>query len=292
MHAWLTDQIAEGFAATFRIGDTLYDHRSPYQHIRVVTNAHFGRMLVLDDAVQTTERDEHYYHESLAHLALCAHPRPRRVLIIGGGDGGLLKEVLRHPVERVIMVEIDAEVIAISRRFLPAVCRGAFEDARAAVRIDDGIRFVAEAREAFDVILVDSPDPKGPALGLYSGDFYDGLRARLAPAGVLAVQSGSPLFQADLLRTIRALMASRWPVVRTALVTVPTYPGGLWSLTLATSGADPAAISAHVLGAQIAGMHLRYYSPALHHAAFEVAAAVVAEIEQGAPHARAGSTLP
>jgi spermidine synthase len=150
-------------------------------------------MLVLDDAVQTTERDEFIYHEMLAHVPLLAYPAPRRVLIIGGGDGGVLKEALKHPLDAATLVEIDREVVEVTRRFLPQIPGGAFGDHRSHLLIMDGIRYLRETAETFDAILVDSTDPKGPAVGLFSQAFYADAERRLDPAGLIGVQSGSPL---------------------------------------------------------------------------------------------------
>ncbi len=176
--AWLTDVGGPGFAQTYRIEEELYRGRSDFQEIRVIRNQDFGVMLVLDDAVQTSVRDEFIYHEMLAHVPLLAHPAPRRALIIGGGDGGVLEEALKHPLEGAVMVEIDRQVVEITRRFLPEIPGRAFDDPRAHLIIADGIRYLRETADTFDVILVDSTDPKGPAIGLFEQPFYGDARRR------------------------------------------------------------------------------------------------------------------
>ncbi|HEV8339633.1 MAG TPA: polyamine aminopropyltransferase [bacterium] len=267
MTAWLTDVGGPGFAHTYRIDEDLYRGRSLYQEIRVIANADFGRMLVLDEAVQTTERDEFIYHEMLAHVPLLAHHAPRRILIIGGGDGGLLEEALKHPLEAAVMVEIDRDVIDVTRRFLPQIPGGAFDDPRTRLHIADGIRYVEESAETFDVILVDSTDPKGPAVGLFAQPFYAAARRRLSAGGVIAVQSGSPLYQQDLIRMVRVNLSAVFPQVFTYLATVPTYPGVLWSFTIGAA-TSPAAVSEDTVARRTAGFGLQYLTPVIYRAAF------------------------
>ncbi|MDQ7843283.1 MAG: polyamine aminopropyltransferase [Armatimonadota bacterium] len=256
---WIVDVVGEGFGQALAVEDILYDHYSPFQHIQVATSPHYGRMLILDDAVQTTERDEHIYHEMLVHLPLAAHSDPRRVLIIGGGDGGTLEEVLKHPVETVTMVEIDREVVEVSRAYLPSIGGRAFDEPRTRLLIADGIAFVESTSEKFDAILVDSTDPKGPGLALFSAEFYRACAGALNPSGVLAVQSGSPLYQRELADQVRRHLAASFPAVLPYWAAVPSYPGTLWSFTLAQS--TPGEFR-HLT---IPG--LRYYSPAVARAA-------------------------
>lgn len=270
MTAWLTDPGGEAFAHTYRIDAELYRGRSPYQEIRVVQNADFGRMLILDEAVQTTERDEFIYHEMLAHPPLVTHPAPRRLLIIGGGDGGLLEEALKHPLETAVMVEIDREVVEVTRRFLPAIPGGAFDDPRTRLVIGDGVAFLRETEERFDVILVDSTDPKGPAVGLFSRAFYADAARALTPQGIIAVQSGSPLYQQPVIRDVRTHLAALFPTVATYLAPVPTYPGVLWTFTMGSRAGDPAAVPAETVARRTAGFRLQYYTPHGHAAAFHL----------------------
>ncbi len=261
---WITDAGGEGFAHTYRVDTLLYDGRSRFQRIRVIDNRDFGRMLILDDAVQTTERDEFIYHELLSHVPLCVHPSPRRLLIIGGGDGGLLREGLRHPLEHATMVEIDGEVIDVTRRLIPSIPGAAFDDPRTRLLVDDGIRFARESAERFDVALVDSTDPKGPSLGLFSGEFYGDLARILGPDGVLAVQSGSPIYQQDIMSMVARGMAPHFRWVRRYLGTVPTYPGVLWSFTIGSQVRDPATIAEAELSRRMNGIATRYYTPDAH----------------------------
>jgi len=261
---WITDPGGEGFAHTYRVDELLYDGRSSLQRIRVIQNRDFGRMLILDDAVQTTERDEFIYHELLSHVPLCTHPAPRRVLIIGGGDGGLLREALRHPLGHATMVEIDRDVIDVTRRFIPTIPGSAFEDPRTRLLVADGIAFARDSAENFDVALVDSTDPKGPSLGLFSEPFYADLARLLGANGVLAVQSGSPLYQQDVMAMVARGMTPHFRWVRPYMGTVPTYPGVLWSFTIGSQGRDPAALDQSELLIRMGGIDTRYYTPAAH----------------------------
>lgn len=261
---WITDPGGAGFAHTYLVDELLYDGRSPFQRIRVIRNRDFGRMLILDEAVQTTERDDFIYHELLCHVPLCTHLAPARVLIIGGGDGGLLREALRHPVAHATMVEIDRDVVDVTKRLIPSIPGAAFEDPRARLLIDDGIKFVRETKDGFDVALVDSTDPVGPAIGLFSSEFYGQMARALGAGGVLAVQSGSPIYQQDLMAMVTRNMTPHFRWVRRYVGTVPTYPGVLWSFTIGSQARDPAAIDEADLTRRLASIPTKYYSPASH----------------------------
>ncbi len=261
---WITDPGGEGFAHIYRVDRLLYDARSTFQRIRVIDNADFGRMLILDEAVQTTERDEFIYHELLSHVPLCVHPAPTRLLIIGGGDGGLLREALRHPLAHATMVEIDRDVIDVTQRFIPGIPGTAFDDPRTRLLVADGITFARDCTESFDVALVDSTDPKGPSLGLFSEAFYGDLARLLGRNGVLAVQSGSPIYQQDVIAMVARAMRPHFRWVRPYLGTVPTYPGVLWSFTIGSQGRDPASLDEAELSQRMGSITTRYYIPASH----------------------------
>ncbi len=266
--AWLVDQGSPDFTSAYRVSRLVHTEQTPYQYLEIYESPMFGRMLVLDGAVQTTERDEFIYHEMLAHPALCAHLAPRRVLIIGGGDGGALEEALKHPLERATLVEIDEAVVRTSRQYLAGVAGRAFEDPRATLVIGDGIAYVGKTSERFDVVLVDSTDPAGPAVGLFSPEFYGTIAQRLGPGGLLVVQSGSAIYQRDLIRSVRRTLRPVFPIVRTYVAAVVEYPGVLWSFTVGSLGPDPAAVPPETIAARTEGFGLRYYTPLGHQAAF------------------------
>ncbi len=277
--AWIVDQGGGDLTHAFKVTRRLHEEQTPYQYLEIYESPLFGRMLVLDGAVQTTEGDEFIYHEMLAHPALCAHPAPRRVLIIGGGDGGALEEALKHPLEQATLVEIDEAVVRASRTYLSTIAGAAFDDARASVRIGDGIAFVGETTERFDVVLVDSTDPQGPAVGLFSPAFYAQIARRLTPQGVLVVQSGSAVYQADLIRSVRRDFRPLFPVVRTYVADVVAYPGVVWSFTIGSRGPDPLTLEPEEIARRTRGFGLQYYTPAAHRAAFDPPPYLRARIE-------------
>jgi spermidine synthase len=268
--AWSHETLYPYHRQSLRIDRLLYDSKTEHQRIQVFENARFGRVLTLDGVVQTTEGDEFVYHEMMAHVPILAHGAARRVLIIGGGDGGMAREVLLHrSVEQVTMVEIDAGVVSFCREYLPTLSDGAFDDPRLRLVIADGAAYVAESADTFDVILVDSTDPIGPGEVLFTDTFYGRARQRLAEGGILATQNGVPFLQPDELNgTLRALTA----LFRDAtcyLATVPTYSGGPMAFGWGTDGrarrTDVETLRARYAEA---GLACRYYTPEVHVAAF------------------------
>ncbi|HJT37222.1 MAG TPA: polyamine aminopropyltransferase [Actinomycetota bacterium] len=278
------EQIVPGFAYRFE-GEQLISERSAFQQIDVYENASFGRLLALDGLTQTTERDEFIYHEMLVHVPLISLPEPRRVLIIGGGDGGTLRRVLEHPtVERAVMVEIDERVTQLCRELMPSIAGEAFDDPRAEVHFADGIAYVRDGGESFDAILIDSSDPVGPGEGLFTIDFYRAARGRLNDDGVLCAQSGSPGFQQDELHRTYKHATAAFDDVRVYVGFVPTYPGGMWSFTLAGSrlNLDPVVAAAR---ADERKLQTRYWRPELQRGAFD-APQIVHDVvaPDGPPH--------
>lgn len=264
---WFTEVAAEaGSAFSLRLtgAGRIHEERTAYQHIEVYETEHFGRLLTIDGFVMLTERDNFLYHEMMSHPALYAHPAPRRVLIIGGGDCGTLREVLRHPeVESARQVEIDERVTRVSERFFPQLCE-ANSDPRAHLEFGDGIRFVKEAPAAgFDVIIVDSTDPIGPAAGLFSQAFYaDCLRA-LDANGILIAQSESPLLHQKLLRSMHAaLRGAGFLDIATLNFPQPVYPSGWWSATMACKDAPLAGFREE--DAREKPFPTRYYNAGIH----------------------------
>ena len=263
---WFTEYHGPGTGLTMRVLRTLYSARSPFQEIAIVETEDFGRVLLLDGVVQTTERDEFIYHEMLAHVPICAHPGPKNVLIVGGGDGGCVREVLRHEtVERITLVEIDEMVVDCCRAFLPGVA-GGLDDPRVAVRIEDGVQFIAGCEEAFDVILVDSTDPVGAANPLTQVSFFRAAKRALRPGGLYAAQTQGPVFEGRRMRRITRRIRRVFPGASTYLANIPTYPGGIWSFALAPKSKRTAVRPRP--RAMPPGEKTRYYSPAVHAAAF------------------------
>jgi spermidine synthase len=262
------ETLAPGAFLTLEAKRMLYAGRSEFQEIQVFETAALGRVLALDGIVQTTERDEFVYHEMLTHLPLFAHGGAKRVLIIGGGDGGMLEEALKHPVERVTLVEIDPKVIEVSREWLPSVCGRAFEDPRTELVIGDAARFVAETEARFDLVIVDSSDPVGPATVLFSDPFYRNCRGCLAPGGILVTQNGVAFFQGPQITATHGHLKQLFPHSGFYLAPVPTYVGGFMAFGWASERdltQPPADLDARVAGA---GFALSYYNAAVHRGAF------------------------
>jgi spermidine synthase len=228
-------------------------------------------VLTLDGVVQTTEGDEFIYHEMLTHVPILAHGAARRVLIVGGGDGGMAREVLRHArIDHVTMVEIDAGVVEFSKTYLPRLSDGAFDDPRLDLVIADGADFMAQSDQHFDVIIIDSTDPIGPGEVLFTDSFYDHARARLAEGGILVTQNGVPFMQPDeLTRTMRAFkqLFADWGCY---IASIPTYAGGPMAFGWGSQSPAGRAVTVEQLGERFAasGIETRYYTPAVHKAAF------------------------
>ncbi len=239
----------------------LYRKKSDFQEIEVFENKLFGRILILDGLVQTSEKDEFFYHEMLVHPALISHPSPERVLIIGGGDGGSLKEVLRHPVKEVFLVEIDPLVVEVSKTFFPWLSPS-LEDKRVKLFFADGREFLKKIDKLFDVVFVDSSDPVGPSLSLHEDDFFRGLKSSIIPEGIVTAQMGSPFYHLDSIAAKNSSLRKLFKFVRFYFAPVPTYPGGCWCFVFLSQQVKPfSARREPPLG-------LKYYSPDVHNAAF------------------------
>jgi spermidine synthase len=265
------ESLHEGYAQSFGVRKILFESRTEHQHLVIFESESFGRVMTLDGVVQTTERDEFVYHEMLAHVPLFAHPDPESVLIIGGGDGGLLREVLRHKnIERVVLVEIDGAVIDLCKQYFPNHSQGAFDDPHAQIVIGDGIDFVCNTTDRFDVILSDCTDPIGPGEVLFSSRFYAGVKQALNAGGIFAAQNGSAFLQPDEITTtwqrFAPYFADRWFFT----AAVPTYVGGLMTLAWGSDDASLRTVPLATLQQRFAACSIatRYYNPDIHTASF------------------------
>jgi len=273
MTDWANEGLYPGWGQRFAVCRRLATETTAFQSIEVIDTASHGPVLLLDGVVQVTARDEFVYQEMIAHVPLLLHGDARRVLIIGAGDGGVLRRVLQHrTVERAVMVEIDAAVIRLSRLHLPDVGGTAWDDPRATVLIADGIAYVAAAEPgSFDVIIVDSTDPEGPGEVLFSEAFYRDCARVLGARGVLANQGGVPFMQAEELAASTGRRAAVFASVSAYVVAVPTYVGGFMAIGVASNAPlDPAPDVAEIARrADRAGLSgCRYWSPAVQAAAF------------------------
>lgn len=277
---WFDETLYPEYRQSLKAGTVLFRRKTEFQDLVIFENPRFGRVLALDGVVQTTEGDEFIYHEMIAHVPILAHGGARRVLIIGGGDGGTLREVLKHRVETAVMVEIDPGVIKLSREYLPSLSAGAFDDPRARIVIADGVRFVTETAERFDVIIVDSTDPAGPGEVLFTEQFYRDCKRCLAPGGVMVTQSGVPFMQPEELRRSARRLRVSFKDVSCYLAPVPTYACGPMTLGWATD-ADLRNVPVETLRRRFseAGFATRYYTPDVHTAAFVLPPLIASLVE-------------
>ena len=266
--AWFTEQHAPaGSAFGLRIKARLHAEQTPYQSIEIYDTTDWGKLMVIDGCTMVSTRDNFLYHEMMSHPALFTHARAKRVVIIGGGDCGTLREVLKHEeVERAVQVEIDERVTRLAEQYFPELC-SANDDPRAELLFVDGIKYMAEQEpESIDLIIVDSTDPVGPAEGLFNAAFYASCHKALRPTGILVQQSESPLVHLELIKTMRtAMRMAHFQAVRTLTFPQPLYPTGWWSCTMARKSADLTDFRER--GAATRQFDTRYYSVETHKAA-------------------------
>ncbi len=269
---WAEEEYQGILELRYRIERTLFSGESEFQRVDVVQAAGFGRMLFNDGVVMISERDEFVYHEMIAHVPMFVHPRIERVLVIGGGDGGTVRELLRHPsVQRCRLVEIDPLVVEGCRQHIPSTA-AALDDARVQVTIADGVKFVAETDEHFDLVIVDSTDPIGPATPLFGTEFYANVKRTLRPGGIVISQAESPFLEFERQRSLLAVLKATFKRLHLYNYVNMTYPGGLWSFSFATDAelCPLADLDASRIGDS--SLEFRYYGPEVHRAAFALPA--------------------
>ncbi len=262
--SWICERHTEGYAVKWKVEKILHEEQTPYQKLTVVDTLEWGKALLLDDALQVTEKDEFIYHEMISHVAMCTHPRPEKILIIGGGDGGALREVLKHQrIDRVDLVEIDEKVVDNSKRFFPTLSC-AFDDKRANLHIADGVRYVKDTPYSYDVVIVDSSDPYGPATPLFDLEFYRDVYNLLKEDGLLVVQSESPIFYEKVFVSVFRQINAVFPLARVFLAPIATYVSGPWTFTMGSKKYNPQKPEKDPkdLG------YLKYYNKGIHQAAF------------------------
>ncbi|WP_054695822.1 polyamine aminopropyltransferase [Syntrophomonas palmitatica] len=261
---WFNEQNSENYQVKWRVKKVLHHETTPYQELVILETEEWGKVLVLDGAFQVTEKDEFIYHEMIVHVVMNSHPNPAKVLIIGGGDGGTLRELCRHQrLKSVDMVEIDERVVANCRQYLPSIA-SAFADSRLKLYFADGIEFVKNTAEKYDVVIVDSSDPVGPAVELFGTAFYNNLDAILHDDGMVVVQSESPLYYTEAFKNTYNNLKSVFPLVKVYLADIPTYVSGPWSFTVGSKKHDPTEICAEAEKQY----GLKYYNDNVHRGAF------------------------
>lgn len=241
MDLWLTEWETPNLGLKTRINKMLFSGRSQFQEVLVVDSEQFGRMLILDGVFQTSIFDEYIYHEMISHIPLLVHPEPKRVLVIGGGDGGTVREVVRHDtVESVEMVEIDGMVVDVCKQYLPEISVALIEQhPKLTLKIGDGIAHMREAENLYDVIIVDCSDPIGPGEGLFTRGFFEDVHKALKADGLFVQQTESPFYHQSLIKKLYSDISDIFPIARMYLAQIPLYPGGTHSFTIGSKKYDP-----------------------------------------------------
>jgi len=261
---WFYEPYNDISAIGIHITDLLHHEQSPFQDIKVHATVGHGRLLLLDDMVMLTELDEFVYHDLITHVPLCIHADPRQVLVVGGGDGGTVREVLKHPgVERVVLCEIDERVTRVCQQWIPSVA-GALEDPRVELVFADAVEYVRGHTGAFDAVLVDSSEPIGPAAGLFEGSFFADLRRALRPGGIVSAQTESPFYAADTVRNVFKEIRGVFQHVHGYIGSIPTYPSGCWTFALASDERYPAMLDER----RAAALRCKYFNLGIARGAF------------------------
>lgn len=263
---WFTELQTEKMALSLKIKESLHSEESEFQDIAMVDTYEFGRMLLLDGIIMTTIKDEFVYHEMISLPALNTHPDPKNVLVIGGGDGGAIREIIKHPkVQKATLCEIDGRVIEVSKKYLPEIS-GALEDPKVEVLVADGIKHIQDNRNTYDVICVDSTDPIGPAVGLFAKNFYQGIYDALKEDGLFVAQTESPWVNQKLIKRVFNDIQGIFPITKLYLANIPTYPTGLWSFTMGSKKYDPLSVEKN----KIVNTDTKYYTADIHFNAFDL----------------------
>lgn len=241
MQLWCTENQTETLGLTARVKETLFAGKSEFQDVAIVDSYQFGRMLVLDGVFQTSIFEEYVYHEMIAHVPLFIHPNPKKVLVIGGGDGGTVREVVRHDtVEKVEMVEIDGMVVEACKKYLPEISAALNEpNPKLDLKIGDGIQHMADATNEYDVIIVDCSDPIGPGEGLFTPEFYKNVYKALKEDGLFVQQTESPFYHRELIKRIQKDVRAIFPITDLYLAHIPIYPGGCHCFTFGSKKYGP-----------------------------------------------------
>jgi len=266
---WFTEvnNFWPGIALSLKVDEVLFHEKSKYQDVMVCKTNTFGTMLVLDGAIQLTERDESSYQEMITNLAMFTHPNPKRVAIVGGGDGGVLREVARHKgVEEIHMCEIDEKVIEVSKRFLPTLS-SCFNDPRFQIHVDDAAVTLKNYTNYFDIIIVDSSDPDGPARVLFEKPFFETCKKALKEQGVLCNQAESIWLHLDFIVSITTSMREVWSTVNYAYTSIPTYPSGTIGFFICTKNLPNDKKPVREESKEFYNS-LKYYSPTVHSASY------------------------
>lgn len=275
MELWFSERHTQNVKFSIRVDKQLYSGVSDFQRIDILESAEFGRFLTLDGYMMLTEKDEFIYHEMITHVPMCVHPDPQKVLVIGAGDGGVVRELCRYPeVKHIDLVEIDEMVVEVCRRFLPQTA-AKLDDPRVHIHYADGLKFVRGCEDEYDLIIVDSTDPFGPGEGLFTKEFYGNCYKALHDDGIMVNQHESPFYEQDALAMQRAhkRITQSFPLARVYQAHIPTYPSGHWLFGFSSKKYHPVKnMAADRWNAR--GLKTRYYTTNLHRGAFALPAYV------------------
>ncbi|CDK24592.1 unnamed protein product [Kuraishia capsulata CBS 1993] len=267
--AEISDTMWPGQAMSLRVKKILHVEKSKYQDVLVFESTDYGNVLVLDGVIQATERDEFSYQEMIAHLALNSHPNPKKVLVVGGGDGGVLREIVKHScVEEAVLCDIDETVIKVSKKYLPEMSKS-YEHPKVSVHIGDGFKFLADYKNTFDVIITDSSDPEGPAESLFQKPYFELLNEALTEKGVITTQAENIYLHLQIIKDLKKACKSVFPVSEYAYVTIPTYPSGQIGFMVCSKDAS-ADVSKPLrsFSPEEEKKLLKYYNKDIHEASF------------------------
>ena len=264
MDMWLKENQISDPVLHYKFTKTLLNKKTPFQELTIVQSETLGNILLLDGIVQTTEKDEYVYHEMITHIPLFTHPNPKKVLVGGGGDGGTIREVLKHPsIEKAVLCEIDEEVIKASKEFLPTISCG-LDNPKCEIFIGDGIKYVHEHKNEFDIIIIDSTDPFGAAEGLFGGSFYKEIYQALTAEGIFVAQTETPFYLPEVVKKVYNDAKTIFPITKLFMAAIPTYPSGYWSFTIGSKKLDPTVSNL----SDTIDIETKYYTKALHKASF------------------------
>ncbi|MCI8973326.1 MAG: polyamine aminopropyltransferase [Lachnospiraceae bacterium] len=269
MELWFTEKHTENVKLSIQVDRQLYSSQSEFQRIDIFSSKEFGRFLTLDGYMMLTQKDEFIYHEMMVHVPMAVHPEVRKVLVIGGGDGGTARELIRYPaIEQIDVVEIDEEVVSACRQYLPQTACG-FDDERIHLFYEDGLKYVRRYEDTYDLILVDSTDPFGPGEGLFTKEFYGNCYKALKAKGVMVNQHESPFYPNDAVAMQRAhkRIVESFPISKVYQAHIPTYPSGHWLFGFASKHYHPLT-DQDAARWKALGLRTRYYNEQLHRGAF------------------------
>jgi spermidine synthase len=269
MELWLTEKHSPNVGFTLKIKRCILHRETRYQKLDILESFEYGKILLLDGLIMFTERDEFVYHEMISHVPLVIHPNPKQVLIVGGGDGGTVREVLKHPeVKKIDLVEIDNEVIDSCLQYFPNVSHG-LSDPKVRIFIEDGMKFIAEKHNIYDLIIIDSTDPIGPAEGLFEPKFYSEVYKALKADGIMVTQSESPFQDKNLWAKIYKNLSSVFPKTFSYLAFIPSYPSGMWSFTIGSKTVHPVDDIRDEYALDLS-LKTQYYNPSIHKSSFSL----------------------